>query len=67
MTEVSANREKQEDYPGVTSHLIADKIKDSEMVEEETINKLEKEKGNVVTFMGCADNSHLISGFKELL
>ncbi len=67
MTEVSANREKQEDYPGVSSHLIIDKIPNGEMVEEETIDKLLKEKGNVVVFMGCADNSHLISGFKELL
>ena len=67
LTEVLANREKQEDYPGVTSHLIADKIPNSEMVEEETIDKLLKEKGNVVAFMGCADNSHLISGFEELL
>ena len=67
MTEVMANREKQEDYPGVGSHMIADNIPNSEMVEEETIDKLLKEKGNVVAFMGCADNSHLISGFKELL
>ncbi len=67
MTEIRANREKQEDYPGVTSHIIADKIKDSEMVEEDTIDKLEKEKGNVVLFLGCADNSHLIKGFEELL
>lgn len=67
MTEILANREKQEDYPNVTSHLIADKIPNCEMVEEETIEKLEKEKGNIVVFMGCADNSHLIEGFKSLL
>ena len=67
MTEILANREKQEDYPNVTSHLIADKIPNCEMVEEETIEKLEKEKGNVVIFMGCADNSHLIEGFENLL
>ena len=67
MTEILANREKQEDYPNVTSHLIADKIPNWEMVEEETIEKLEKEKGNIVVFMGCADNSHLIEGFKSLL
>ena len=67
LTEVQANREKAEDYPGVTSHLIADEIPDSEFVEEETIENLEKEKGNIVMFMGCADNSHLISGFSDLL
>ena len=63
LTEVQANREKQEDYPGVTSHNIGDKIDGVEYVEEETIDTLLKEKGNIVMFMGCADNSHLIEGF----
>ncbi len=67
MTEIMANREKQEDFPGITSHLISDNIENCEMVEEETIDKLSKEKGNVVVFMGCADNSHLIEGFKDLV
>ena len=39
----------------------------NEFVEEETISTLEKEIGNVVCFMGCADNSHLIEGFEEIL
>ena len=65
MTEIQANREKQEDYPGVSSHMIMDHIENAENIEEETISKLKKEKGNVVLFMGCADNSHLIEGFKE--
>jgi UDP-N-acetylmuramate--alanine ligase len=63
LTEVQANREKQEDYPGITSHNIGDKIDGVEYVEEETIDTLLKEKGNIVMFMGCADNSHLIEGF----
>ena len=67
LTEVQANREKQEDYPGITSHNISDKIPDSEFCDEDTMDKLVKEKGNVIMFMGCADNSHLIDNFiKEL-
>ena len=67
MTEILANREKQEDYPGVGSHMILDEIPGGEMIEEETISNLDKEIGNVVIFMGCADNSHLIEGFEDLL
>ena len=67
LTEVVANREKQEDYPGITTHMIGDKIKDSEFVDEDTVSVLEKEKGSVVMFMGCADNSHLIENYTKLL
>ena len=67
LTEVQANREKAEDFPGISSKLIIDSIADAELVEEDTISKLDKEKGNIVMFMGCADNSHLISGFEDIL
>ncbi len=67
LTEVQANREKQEEYPGITSHNIGDKIDGCEYIDEDTIDKLVKEKGNVIMFMGCADNSHLIENYiKEL-
>ena len=67
MTEILANREKAEDYPGVGSHMILDEIPGGEMIEEDTISNLSKEIGNVVIFMGCADNSHLIEGFENIL
>lgn len=67
MTEIDSNREKQSEYPGVTSNLILDKIEGGEMISEETINKLEKEKGSIVCFMSCAYVNHLIDGFKEIL
>ena len=63
LTEVQANREKAEDYPGITSHSIGDKIKNCEFVDEDSMDKLIKEKGSVVMFMGCADNSHLIENY----
>ena len=67
MTEIDANRERQEDYPGVSSLMILDKIKDAELISEDTIQKLEKEKGSVVSFMSCAYVDKLIDGFKETL
>lgn len=67
LTEIDSNREKQSDYPGVTSNLILDRIDGGEIISEETVDKLEKEKGSIVCFMSCAYVNHLIDGFKELL
>ncbi len=67
LTEIDCNREKQEDYEGVTSHTILDQIKDAEIISEDTINKLENEKNSVICFMSCAYVNHLIEGYKNLL
>ncbi len=67
LTEIMCNREKQEDYPGISSQSIIDGIKDAEIIDEETIEKLIPYEDTVVVFMGCADVSHLISNYKELL
>ena len=67
LTEIKCNREKASDYPGVSSKIIIDKIDGAELIEEDSINKLEPYKDSIVVFMGCADVSHLISNYKELL
>lgn len=67
LTEIDCNRENQEDYPGITSHLIIDKIKDADIISDETIDKLKDETSSVVCFMGCAYVDSLISGFKEII
>lgn len=67
LTEIECNRERQEDYPGITSHLIVDQLKNGEMISEETINKLSNEKNSVVCFMGCAYVDGLISKFKKII
>lgn len=67
LTEIDCNREKQEDYPGVTSHIIIDKLNDGDIISDETIDKLSEEKESVVCFMGCAYVDSLISGFKEVI
>ena len=67
LTEIDCNRERQEDYPGVTSHIIIDKLNNGDIISDETINKLSGEKDSVVCFMGCAYVDSLIDGFKELM
>ena len=64
LTEIDCNRERQEDYPGVTSHIIIDKLKNGEMISLDTIEKL---KDAVVCFMSCAYVDKLIDSFKNLI
>ena len=42
-------------------------IPNSELVDEESIPKVLKDKDGVVAFMGCATVAHLIDNFKKLL
>lgn len=67
LTEIESNREKQEDYPGITSHIIIDKLDGGEIISEETLDKLKGETDSVVCFMGCAYVDSLISKFKKII
>ena len=67
LTEIDCNRERQEEYPGVTSRLITDKIEDAEIISLETIDKLKKHKDSVICFMSCAYIEKLINATKEIL
>lgn len=67
LTEIDCNREKPEDYPGITSRTITDKLEDGEIISEETIGKLIVEKDSIICFMGCAYVDSLITKLKEAL
>lgn len=67
LTEIDCNRERQEDYPGITSHIIVDNLKDGDMISIDTIDKLKDEKDSVVCFMSCAYVDNLIDSFKNLI
>ena len=67
LTEIDCNRETQEEYPGVTSHMIIDEIKDAEIIDEDSINKLSNELNSVICFMSCAYVDHLINALKKLI
>lgn len=67
LTKVKANREKQEDYPNINSDIIVKRIKGSSLLDENDVKELDKYKNDVVLFLGCADMSHLIKNYEELL
>lgn len=54
LTEIDCNREKQEEYPGVSSKLIFDLLKNGEMISSNEIDKLLEHKNEVIAFMSCA-------------
>ena len=66
LTEIRANREKQEDYPGVTSHLITERLEDAHIISEENMNLVSSGNDQVVCFMGCAHIDDLIDAYKEI-
>lgn len=59
ITNIDSNREKQEDYEGITSELIINNSKKCKLLLEDDINELVSHKGNVYVFMSCASISHL--------
>lgn len=67
LTEIDCNRERQEDYPGITSHIIVDNLKNGDMISLETIDKLKDETSSVVCFLSCAYVDNLIDSFKNII
>ena len=67
LTEIDCNREKQEDYPGITSSIITNEIEGAEIIDEEHIDKLRNELNSVVCFMSCAYVDKLIESFKTYI
>ena len=65
LTEIDCNREKQSDYPGITSHIITDKIEGAEIIDENHIDLLDNEEDSVICFMSCAYVDKLINKLKE--
>lgn len=66
LTEIDCNREKKEDYPGVTSNIVLEKLKNGEIISEESIDKLLEHKDAVICFMSCASIAHLKESFENL-
>ena len=59
ITNVDSNREREEDYPGVNSNMILDKMTKGKLLLENDISDLLTHKDNVFVFMSCASISHL--------
>ena len=65
--DIRANREKQEDYPGITSDLIIKENDKYEKIAIDDADKLLKHKGAVLTFMSCGDIYLLEEALKKKL
>ena len=67
MTEIDANREKQSDYPKVTTSMILDQIPNGKIISEDTVQILKDHQDSVLCFMSCASISHLIENYKKIV
>lgn len=67
LTEIDCNREKQSEYPGVSSKLIFDLLDNGEMISDDTIDKLLEFKNEVIAFMSCASIEHMKEKLIDLL
>ena len=63
--EIHPAREKQEDFPDVTSSLIIDSLDHGELINIDEHNKLIKHKDSVILFMSPNDISKLENDLKE--
>ena len=67
LTPIKCDRENPKDYPPIKSEDIIELIPGSELVDDDTVSKVLKDKDGVVAFMGCATVSHLIANFTKAL
>ena len=67
VTNIDSNREKQEEYPNITSMDIINKTKNGKLLLENDISELLNYKGNVYCFMSCASISSLKNNLKNNL
>ena len=65
--DIECNREKQEDYPGVTSDSIIEKVNNAEKISTQTADKLLKHQNAVICFMSCANIHPMEEAFEKVL
>jgi UDP-N-acetylmuramate--alanine ligase len=65
--DIKADREYAEDYPGVSSDLIINLLKNGEKISMETVAKLLQHKNSVLIFMSCTSIYQLQEKYEELI
>ena len=65
--DIFCDRERPEEWPGVTSDLIIDLLTNGERISMDTADKLLKHKNSVILFMSCKDIYTLQEEFEKLL
>ena len=67
VTDIYCDREKAEDYPGITSDLIRDKLSNCERITDDMPELLLKHENAVLCFMSCKDIYTLKNKYESLL
>jgi len=65
--DIHCDRERQEDYPGINSDMLIDKIPGSEKISVDTVEKLLQHDNAVICFMSCTNIYVLLNEYKERL
>jgi len=65
--DIHCDREKESDYPNVTSDAIIEQVPNCEKVSKETCDKLLKHKDAVICFMSCTNIYEIEEEFEKLL
>lgn len=65
--DIHCDRERQEDYPGVSSDTLMERIPNCEKVSVEDAEKLLNHKNSVLCFMSCTNIYELLDKYKDLL
>lgn len=65
--DIHCDRERQEDYPGVSSDALMERVPNCEKVSLEDVEKLLKHKNSVMCFMSCTNIYVILEKYKELL
>lgn len=67
VTDVYCDREKQEEYPQINSHLIRDELSNGERITDDEPEKLLCHKNAVICFMSCKDIYTLKDRYEKLI
>ena len=65
--DIYSDREREEDYPGVSSDTIIEAMPNAEKVSVETVDKLLKYKNAVMCFMSCGNIYIILEKYENLL
>ncbi len=65
LMDIECNREDPKDYPNINSQELVNRIKNSELISLDTIDKLYSYHNTVLCFMSCANISPMIEKYKN--
>lgn len=63
--DIYCDRESKDDYPNISSDVLIEKIRNSEKISVDTVDKLLNHKNSVLCFMSCTNISILLDEFKN--